>query len=344
MGATKALDELEQLRAVNKPELRARLEQLYRAGRPIGPAREEADALEAQLQALDRRALELGERLSEPGVGWERHDAGLGEIRVEAPGELVRGRASLSYMPCNLECVHGPYSIMPVAALAAHLLAPGESLATLRKVSWLRPMREVVEILVFDARAAPPLEAEPAFVGSFLSSADRELGFMGVPRRGEFVTAQSRPNQVSQALANATGGSFDPVTATYSIPLGAPSPGQLELLRELPVLLGTLLDVVSIVILNIHRGLPMLSCGFTNFPLAQLAAAQLSAGLTFELREQREQAHPSRTGLTIVPYAFRYRPFQHEWGTMIMAEASSGLDQMNEVLRGGASPEPEARS
>jgi hypothetical protein len=335
---TGVLGEIEHLRGAEKPELRARLERLYHDGPPRGPAAAQADELEARLLELERRVMTLHATIAEPGVGWERDSGGLRVAELRGR-ELARGHARLSYVPCNLECVHGPYSMIPLAELASRLLGPDEDIATLARVSWKQPMREAVELVVYDA--ATPARVAPASVlaGRFVTTSGRALEFVGHACRGQFVTAHASTNQISQQLVSAGAGSFDPGSGIYTIPLasGRLAAEQLERLRSLPTGLATLLDLVSIVILNIHRGVPMLSCGFTDVPVATLVQARVADGLTFELRERRDRARVSpRSGLTIVPYEFRYLPFQRRWGTMIMAEAPHGLAQMNTALRGYA--------
>jgi hypothetical protein len=315
---------LEHLRGHVKPLLMAQLRELYARSSCAALSSE----LEARLQQIDSYLVELGAALTPTAPGSEEHDGGL--VICHEDSQTVTAEASLAYVPCNLDCVHGPFCAQVAAQVAARLLRSGERLSLLERITWQRPVRRKVSVEVSSGSLSGA--AGSAVEGCLATSQGRQLQFRVRERPGEYVTAQTADNAIAQCLVHSAEARV--VDGSWCLPLDLDrmSHAQRRALESPGVCLGTLLELVAILILNVRRGVPMLARGCTDLPLSAFGHGT-SGRVELQLRCRRDTARLSpRSALLMVPYEFRYWPVMDAWATWVMAEATAGVEQMLRVL------------
>lgn len=321
------------IRREGRPALLGELERLYRAGGEAVTAQAEIMATEIRLQKLDQYLLSLLPvvRREDDALGWEHLPARLRGVRRPATG-AVETDVDLPFTPENHECVHGPCTLVPVSALARRLLAPGEHLAEIARVSWAEPMRHRVRLAMWDAAASPAPAAGAVFSGRLRTSSGRALEFAAAPLAHRPIAAQMDYNDLSRGLVR--GGRFERGEDADTLALALNEDGlraaRRTLRRRTALGASLVLDLVPMAILNWKRGRPMMACGYSDVPLPAPVAGAFGPGTRLEIRYRADRSHASRrSGLWIGHYEFRYRPRQESWSTMVMAEA----DELATLLR-----------
>jgi hypothetical protein len=319
------------IRREGRPALLGELRRLYGASDATVIGQAQIVATEIRLQKLDQYLLSLLPvvRREDDALGWEHLSARLGAVGRPGPS-VVQAEVDLPFTPENHECVHGPCTLVPVSALARRLLAPGEHVAAVARVSWADPLRHRALLTMWDAAAAGPDE-RGVFSGRLLTSAGRALEFAAAPLVDRPIAAQMDWNDLSRGLVR--GGRFER-GAENELSLALNEHGlraARRALRSRPALGASLvLDLVPMAILNWKRGRPMMACGYSDVPLPRSLAAAFAPGTRLEIRYRADRSHASRrSGLWIGHYEFRYRPRQEAWSTMVMAEA----DELATLLR-----------
>jgi hypothetical protein len=243
----------------------------------------------------------------------------------------VVAEAGLAYVPCNLECVHGPFCAQIAAGVAAALLGSSERLEALEFIEWKRPVRRRVRI---EASVAPLSagNAEVAVSGRFETSRGRQIAFRMTERPDVYVVDRVADNAIAQSLVAHGRAIVRDACWCLPLPVERLSEAEQRGFESPAVRLATLLDLVAILILNIEPGVPMLARRCVGLPtLSDRIAPGL--GLELQLRCRRDLAQSSeRSGLLMVPYEFRYSPVMSSWATWVMAQAPAGVDQMLRVL------------
>jgi hypothetical protein len=313
-----------EIRGHARPQLLDQLGRLYASHDGAVASRAEILAAEIRLQKLDQCLVSLLSVLGrEKGpLGWERFRPPVRAFRRRGPA-WVEAEVDLAFSPENHECVHGPCTVVPVVDLARWLLAAGERLTAVERVSWSAPLRHRVRLSVWDASQTEPPVLEGALSGRLRTSLGTALEFSGAPLSGRPLLVQRDYNRLSRAL----------VAGKRLVSGGEPNTIALELRDEglaacrravgdRPALCAALvLDLVPIAILNWKRGRPMMCCGFSDVPLPASPAAAFAAGTRLEVRYRADRSHASpRSGLWIGHYEFRYLPRQTGWSAMVMAE------------------------
>jgi hypothetical protein len=320
------------IRREGRPALLGELQRLYGASDATAIGKAQIVAAEIQLQKLDQYLLSLLPvvRREDEALGWEHLSPRLRAVRRPGPS-VVQADVDLPFTPENHECVHGPCTLVPVSALARRLLAPGEHVAEVARVSWAEPMRHRARLTMWDAATAGA--AGPGvFSGRLLTSAGRALEFAAAPLVDRPISAQMDYNDLSRGLVR--GGRFERGADPAALSLALNEDGlraARRALRSRPALGASLvLDLVPMAILNWKRGRPMMACGYSEVPLPRSPGAAFAPGTRLEIRYRAERSHASRrSGLWIGHYEFRYRPRQEAWSTMVMAEA----DELATLLR-----------
>lgn len=335
------------LRAEQKPRIFAELERLYaqlpaavevadESCATANPSTKRIEELEAELQRID---LVLLSKLDPTALGSERSRAGAQVLeRTEA---RVRGRAELLYVPSNFDCVHGPLATQVVAGFAEELVAVGESLSELLELRFRRPIRRHVTVDVErhesgandgeGAKSFAEAVRRSALSGTFGTSRGALLRFVVTEQPGAaFVTEQANDNQIAQRLLAGARAHVDAQIDCVRLPLSVSelTSSQREALRAPRVMLGTLLDLVPILILNLNSGVPMLAYACSDVPLPE----ELPPGAELQIRRCPERQTASVRGLSLVPYEFRFYPAHTEWAVWTMAQASNGVAEMLRVL------------
>jgi hypothetical protein len=332
LAPTDARAMIREIRRRDRPLLLDELRRLYRTNDDEVTARAEILAGEIQLQKLDQYLVSLLPvvRQQRGRLGWECFRPRWRAVQQDAGG--VQAEIDLAFSPENHECVHGPFTLVAVGDLARRLLADGERLASIERVTWAVPLRHRLKLRVWDAaQATATSAAEGAVSGRLRTSLGRTLDFAGVPVLDHPLVAQRDYNGLSPALVRGKRFVF-------------PEPNHLILelaedglaacrraVRARPALCAALvLDLVPLAILNWKRGRPMMACGYRDVPVPAPSSAAFAPGTRLELRYRPDLSHASaRSGLWIGYYEFRYAPRQSDWSTMVMAEA----DDLHTLLR-----------
>lgn len=321
------------IRREGRPGILGELEQLYRAADDAVTAQAEIVATEIRLQKLDQYLMSLLPvvRRDDDALGWEHLSPRLRALRRPGPGR-VEAEVDLPFTPENHECVHGPCTLVPVSALARRLLAPGERLAGISRVSWAAPLRHRIRLEMWDAAGEGDRVTDDAFSGRLRTSAGRDLHFTASALTDRPIVAQMDYSSLSRGLV--AGGRLERGAEPETLSLALDETGLdacRRALRSRPDLGASLvLDLVPMVILNWKKGRPMMACGYSEVPLAHPPGASFARGTRLEVRYRADRSHASRrSGLWIGHYEFRYRPRQQAWSTMVMAEA----DDLAALLR-----------
>lgn len=315
---------IQDIRVRLRPQLLDELSRLYSSDDGGVMSRAAILATEIRLQKLDDYLVSLLPAVRREGapLGWEalrpafRHIQ-RGSVSVEAEVEMA-------FSPENHECVHGPSTLVAVGGLARRLLAAGERLAAIERVTYATPVRHRLRLSVWDSAEAEPPAGEAALSGRLRTSLGRALEFTGVAVPERPLLIQRDYNALSLALVAGKQLVFGPERTSLTIDLSeAGLTASRRAVRHRPALCASLLlDLVPIAILNWKRRRPMVACGYRDVPLPATPAAAFVPGTRLELRYRKDRSHPStRSGLWIGYYEFRYVPRQTDWSTMVMAEA-----------------------
>lgn len=318
---------IRRIRGRLRPELLAELRRLYRSDTGSLLHRTEIMAGEVRLQDLDAYLASLLPVRAGNGSakGWDAWRASFGE-RSRRGHSWVEANANLSFSPENHECVHGPFTLLPVLKLARQLLLPGERLAAIASVTWAEPVRHPLRLTIWDAGArqapSPPAE-KPALHGRLRTSQGRPLDFAGTLLAHCRLVAQADYNAFSRVLVE---GQRLTAGAHGSIELELAEAGlaacRLAMGRNPALCAALLLDLVPIAILNWKRGRPMVACGYRDVELPDPPRAAFMQGTRLELRYHEDRSHRStHSPLWIGRYGFRYLPWQERFAEMTMAEA-----------------------
>jgi hypothetical protein len=314
--------QVREIRRRERPRMLDELRRIYQASSDTVSSRAEILAGEIRLQKLDQHLVSLLPMLADDGtsLGWESFRPALRALRL-APGQ-VEADVEMAYSPENHECVHGPITLVPVVRLARRLLASGERLATIERVTWTVPLRHRMRLHIAEASAGQPPAANSAVSGRLRTSFGRALEFVGVPLTAHPLTIQRDYNRLSCGLVAGRRFSLGPEAGSLTVEFADEALAACRrAVHNRPALAAAiLLDLVPIAILNWKRGRPMMCCAYRDVPLP--AAGAFAAGTRLELRHRADLSHPSpRSGLWIGYYEFRYTPRQESWSTMVMAEA-----------------------
>lgn len=316
-----------EIRSQLRPQGLEELRRLYRSDDGTERSRAQILAGEIRLQKLDQYLVSLLPVLErESGtLGWESFRPALRAFRRRGDA-WVEAEVDMAYSPENHECVHGPCTLVPGVELARRLLAAGERVVAIERVTWAVPLRHRVRLSLWDAAEPGPPDREGAMSGRLRTSHGRTLEFSGVPLTGHPLLAQRNYNGLSLALVRDRRLILGP--EPDSVILEFADEGLADCrraVRQRPALLAALvLDMVPVVILNWKRGRPMLDCGFGGVPLPPSSAAAFAPGTRLEVRYRADRSHIStRSGLWIGHYEFRYVPQQTSWSTTVMAEADN---------------------
>ena len=321
-----ARDLIQEIRVQGRPQLLAELRRLYHAADGSTLSRAEILAGELRLQALDQSLMSLLPVVvrADGSLGWEFFRPPLRAFRRHG-STAVEAEVEMAFSPENHECVHGPSTLVPVVTLARRLLAAGERLTTVERVTWAVPLRHRVRLSVWDPAAATAPAAEGAFSGRLRTSVGRALEFVAVPLSERPLRIQRDYNDLSRGLVKGQRLVLGPEADTATMALAEEGLAACRrAVRHRPALCTALVfDLVPMAILNWKRGRPMVACGYRDVPLPSAAAA-FAPGTRLELRYRGDDSHTSnRSGLWIGYYDFRYLPRQTEWSTMVMAEAGN---------------------
>jgi hypothetical protein len=320
-----ALTLVREVRGRLRPQGLDELRRLYGSDDGTEASRARILAGELQLQKLDQYVVSLLpvlERESGP-LGWESFRPALRAFQRRGAA-WVEADVGLAYSPENHECVHGPCTLVPVMGLARGLLAAGESVVAVERVTWTVPLRHRVRLSLWDAAEPGTSEREGALSGRLRTSRGRALEFTGVPRTGHPLLAQRNYNGLTLALAQ--GGRLtrgpEPDGVTLEFAEEGLATCRRAVRRRTALRAALVLDMVPVVILSWKRGRPMMDCGFRDVPLPPSSAAAFAPGTRLEVRYRADRSHSSsRSGLWIGHYEFRYVPQQTSWSTTVMAEA-----------------------
>jgi len=317
-----------------RPRQLEELRRLYHQSRDDVESRALILAEEIRLQKLDGYLTSLIPKMRGEGeaLGWDDFRPPLRALHRPGPGR-IEAEVEMAHSPESHECVHGPATLVPVAKLARKLLADGERIGAIERVTWAQPIRHAVRLSVWDAAAAEGARPEgAAFFGRLRTSESRALEFAAMPLTDRLLVGQRDYNALSRLLVKAQ--KLVPTEDGEGVTLELTAEGlaacRRRLGRNAALRAALLLDLVGIAILSWRRGRPMVDCGFQDVPLPKTAAETFAAGTRLEVRYRTDLSHHStNSDLTIGHYDFRYFPRQSEWSTTIMAEA----DAMETILR-----------
>jgi hypothetical protein len=320
---------IREIRSHLRPQLLDELGHLYGSQDGDVLSRSEILAGEIRLQKLDQYLVSLLPvlRREDGPLGWESFRPPIRALRRGSA--WVEAEVELAFSPENHECVHGPCTLVPVYGLAGRLLAAGERLNAIERVTWTIPLRHQIRLRLWDADKAEATDRpdqEVAVAGRLRTSLGRALEFTGVPLAERPLLIQRDYNGLSLALA--AGSRFALGPEPDSVILEFTGEGlavcRRAIRRRAALCAALLLDLVPVVILNWKRGRPMLDCGFRDVPLPTSPATAFAPGTRLELRYRADKSHlSSRSGLWIGYYEFRYLPLQRDWSTTVMAEANT---------------------
>lgn len=311
-----------------RPRRLEELRQLYRQSRGDVGSRALILAEEIRLQKLDRYLASLIPMMQgdEDGLGWDSFRPPMRALRRPGPGR-IEAKVEMAYSPENHECVHGPATLVPVAKLTRKLLADGERIESIERVTWAQPLRHAVRLSVWESAAAEgPLPEGAAFFGRLRTSESRDLEFGAVPLAERPLLLQRDYSALSRLLveANKLVPAEDGEGVTMDLAAEGLAACRRRLGRNAPLRAALVLDLVPIAILNWRRGRSMVACGYRDVPLPGSALDTFGPGTRLELRYRPDLSHPStHSDLWIGYYEFRYSPRQSEWSTMVMAEADA---------------------
>lgn len=317
-----------EVRAELRPQRLEELRRLYAEPRGAAASQALIVAEELRLKSLDRYLGSLIPAMEEEGesLGWESFRPARRRLRRHGPSWL-EAEVEMAFSPENHECVHGPSTMVPVADLAALLLAPGERLESIERITWSAPLRHVVRLGVWcGAGPAAGEGGATAFSGRLRTTSGRSLDFAAVPLSERPLLVQRNYNTLSLALVRGQRAVVGPKDESLTIELSRAGLAACRRRtgRRPPLRAALLLDLVPIAILNWRSGRSMVACGYRDVPLPRTAAAAFAPGTRLELRHRADLSHPSsRSDLWIGYYEFRYLPRQEAWSTMVMAEAAA---------------------
>ncbi|MEM8993544.1 MAG: hypothetical protein AAGF23_02005 [Acidobacteriota bacterium] len=325
LSPSEAKELIGRIRGQLRPRQLEALKALYGAGGGAGDA--DIMAEELRLQKLDSYTVGLLPRLGKPpgSLGWEREAPPAEVLENGAPHRLVV-KVDMAYSPENHECVHGPSTAVPAVGLAGEMLASGERVSGIERITWALPLRHSADLHFWDVAAEGdgPGTSGATFHGELSTSASRRIAFAGFARDDEPLVEQLDYNRLTLDLVKGQG--MAPAEEPDSVRMGLSSEGLAacrERLANFPGMRAAVqLDLVPVAILNWQKK-PMVACGYRDVPLPAGDGA-FGEGVRLELRFRKELSHHSkRSGLWIGYYDFRYAPWQEDWSTMVMAEAES---------------------
>lgn len=107
----------------------------------------------------------------------------------------VRGSSRLFQSPWSDGFIHGAEILLPFGIACDHLWKPGESLASIGKLRFIRPLNSEIDLVV--SRSPLPRDSNAVVAGAFVGSQGTTLHFSGVPN-GQDVTLHGPKNPIAR--------------------------------------------------------------------------------------------------------------------------------------------------
>lgn len=247
--------------------------------------------------------------------------------------------AEMFVCPTSRDFVHGPIAAYYATRLVERLLGPDEWLTEILSIRWKKPIINNLRLVVYD-KAYPHSHTteEVCIEGSFHTNEGRVLLFYGVEIASSPIVNETGYNTYTMNMLIPFHFSPNRINGIFHIllnPIGAAASDS-RLDQSKPLIIYTLLDVLSLGILNIRKqenGENRCLLGSVkHFRLKKGFDTQVKSGLDLEIRTYDHRIRWSQhSGLCIVPFEFRFVPYQEAFGIGMLAEAKS-LNQMIRYL------------
>jgi len=240
-------------------------------------------------------------------------------------------RAQVPLTPDSLLFVHGPVILWHAAALAEHLLTPGDRLCRLVRSAFHRELTTEPQIIVWDSMfGRPPVEFDNdamAASGVFETAGQRALAFAVLPSVGHAPTRRAGWHPVTAHLiATAADRTAEP--SAFSQTLTADGcPGADTIARGSAVLLAKSEAFLAVLTQHVLVGERVLLLSRApNFTIDADFGDWLATSpeLQFEIDWQRQRPIPGRGAF--VPVRYRALPSEPTWQRSVFVCLDSHLD------------------
>ena len=263
---------------------------------------------------------------------WPLHLSGLHLAGTQG----ARASAAPFFTPESRYIVHSPVLMAFAAALAGQILAEGEHLTRVARMSFTSMIRHHLHLQICDAAllSSPP-STPPEFHGVFETSQGRRLKFQGYSDFGQPVALQAGANPIAQRMLPQRL-EYDAHNNLYRFPLRLTEEDYTRCNTDISVLLMSLMDVLIIAFTQLRRS--SRQCLRLLATVRGLPLSVPSRDCCLELRMNQFKARSSRAGVVMIPFDYRFLPWQTEFASLLIAETGLSFVQLLDDSRGSALP------
>ena len=313
-----------------RPWMLRRITALGRAASPDVDSQMERIELELRLAEIDAHDAALDSKIvaaETPQLAYLM-PAELEELDVVGHGKAT-ARATLFYSPEAKFNVHGPIMLYHVAALAEHMLGPGERLSRLETANFSKMVISQLRLTIFDPEQEPTALHRPAMSGASLSgafrlSSGRRLAFYGIQDHQYPVGRRCWINRIALSLIPRDrpperDGEYYLVRTPPSAPALWPDEG-----LAVPAQLMTVGDTLMLLMLteHIHADETRLLLSIRDLPIGPDMIEALVSDTEIGFAPRLEKARRVGETLVIMPTDVRFARFP-DLATRIMTGEST---------------------